>query len=162
MKKDNKGFSLIELILVITIMAIVVGGAFITMQSLNYANVSRTAKTVNASLAKVRIENMSKGDKQYLHIYVIDNNVYMDTCKVDSVTITEDEGKLIGKGMNVFYKMDNGTEGELVDAGSGSISVSFDRSSGALSVDYSSLEFKKAGRKVTIKLVKETGKHWYE
>jgi type IV pilus assembly protein PilA len=79
MKKDNKGFSLVELIIVIAIMAILVG--IVGSQVLPYLNKSREAKDqqivsswVTAALSAYSANAATCVDTEYVIQIVVDNN----------------------------------------------------------------------------------------
>lgn len=58
---SNKGFSLIELIVVIAIMAVAVGLVTITYVIVDNANVAKAANTLDTAFNKARIQSMAKG-----------------------------------------------------------------------------------------------------
>ncbi|MDE6531265.1 MAG: type II secretion system GspH family protein [Lachnospiraceae bacterium] len=58
---SNKGFSLIELIVVIAIMAVAIGLVTITYSLVNNANVSKAANALDTAFNKARIQSMAKG-----------------------------------------------------------------------------------------------------
>lgn len=59
--RSNKGFSLIELIVVIAIMAVAVGLVTITYTIVHNANVAKAANMLDTAFNKARIQSMAKG-----------------------------------------------------------------------------------------------------
>ena len=80
MKKNlcnNKGFSLVEILVVITIMMILVGIAAMSYQVVMNANVSKAANTLNADFSTARTTCMAKGeDEGTLTLKMIDGKLY--------------------------------------------------------------------------------------
>ncbi len=58
---SNKGFSLIELLVVVAIMAVAVGLITITYVIVHNANVAKAANTLDTAFNKARIQSMAKG-----------------------------------------------------------------------------------------------------
>ena len=73
----NKGFSLVEVMVVIAIMMIVVGIAALSFNIVSNANVSKAANSLNSSFATARSTAMAKGlDAGTLTIKVIGDKTY--------------------------------------------------------------------------------------
>jgi prepilin-type N-terminal cleavage/methylation domain-containing protein len=60
--KSNKGFSLIELLVIIAIMGVGLGIAAMSIASLSAADVRRCAADMNSMLSKARVNSMYRGD----------------------------------------------------------------------------------------------------
>lgn len=58
---SNKGFSLVELLVVVAIMAVATGLVSITYTLITNANVSKAANTLDTAFNKARVESMAKG-----------------------------------------------------------------------------------------------------
>ncbi len=74
---SNKGFSLIELIVVVAIMAVAVGLVTITYTLVHNANVAEAANTLDTAFNKARIQSMAKGtDAGQLTVWMTDGVMY--------------------------------------------------------------------------------------
>lgn len=166
MKKDNRGFSLIEIIVVLAILAILSTGCIYIYQSLGFANIKKTSVSINDSMSKARIYTMSKKDRQYLYLYQIDGKLYS--------MLSTDSGLSIGSGgglnttdgtgysgdIRLSYKNNSGT---LIDLNNDEwICISFHKSSGAFDSCYPEIILKSRNETSLIKCVKETGRHWVD
>lgn len=93
--KDNRGFSLIELIVAVLIMAIVAGSAIMAVSVVNNAKTEKAALLVSNVLRQARqkaisIKNDGTADSQvYLHFYIDDGNVHADLHKIDGTSDTK-------------------------------------------------------------------------
>ncbi len=82
---NNKGFSLVELIVTILIVAIISGGAVVSIGVVYNANTDRAAKRLVTALSEVREQAMA-GEEEYtffLRLYKDGENVMADICKDD-------------------------------------------------------------------------------
>lgn len=61
--KDHKGFSLVELIVVIAIIGILAGSAITLMGHIAVANVDKSVQTFTMAMNKLQLDSMSKSDK---------------------------------------------------------------------------------------------------
>ena len=88
--KNNKGFSLIEVIIAISIMAIVAGIGSLSFSAARKQDVVKTAKVVDSIMTQVRMDNMSKAKAEYMYIYIDpekDDYCYkLSNTKVNSVS----------------------------------------------------------------------------
>lgn len=57
---ENRGFTFIELLLVICIMGIVLGSGVLSMNYIKYANTKKCAAKINSMLEEVRTVTMTK------------------------------------------------------------------------------------------------------
>ncbi len=74
---DNKGFSLVEVMVVIAIMMILVGIAALSYNIVSNANVSKAANSLNSTFASARATGMAKGDDEgTLTLKMIDGKLY--------------------------------------------------------------------------------------
>ena len=69
MKENNKGFSLVELLIIMAVLGIASSAAFMGFNVIHNSNVNNSAGTVNSTLSSIRMNNMSKVNMQYLQIY---------------------------------------------------------------------------------------------
>lgn len=162
----NKGFSLIEMIIVLAILTIVSTGAIIGIRSIGYANTVNAAKRVDSVMDKVRLETMTRDAKQYLYLYNRDGVLYMrtDTTEItDPVSLTEATGTRLAHRVTLAYKKP-GDGDETVLGNGGYLCITFLRSSGAFSLDsdYEYLKFTGSGKEAVIRCYMETGRHYVE
>lgn len=75
--EDHKGFSLVEFIVVMAIMAILLGASVTLIGNLHYANLESAVESLHAMLEKQRVTTMSKEDDWYLYIYRLTDGYYM-------------------------------------------------------------------------------------
>lgn len=107
-KQNNCGFTLVELIVVIAIMTIMVGGTIIGISVLASGNARKASNTLNSSLNELRTNTMSMQGGWKAKIYK-DKNAY----KVDLLkTETNDDGTMtttvvaseeLGSRINIQY-----------------------------------------------------------
>ena len=77
MKTNNKGFSYVEMIVVIAIMALMVGMITISIGMVNRNNINRASEKLESIVDKARVSAMTKGTKNgFLNVAVVDGAVY--------------------------------------------------------------------------------------
>ncbi|ROR30642.1 prepilin-type N-terminal cleavage/methylation domain-containing protein [Mobilisporobacter senegalensis] len=161
MDRNNKGYTLIELIITLAILTIITTGAVAMASRITFADTTKAAKIVDSTMDKLRLETMTKSTKQYLHLYTYDNSIYIkvsDKSDPSLAGLDSDSGKKIGGRMSVYYIGASGTE-ELLGTDN-SIVIGFERSSGAFSSDYDTIRFEYGGKSSTIYCIKATGRHY--
>ena len=95
MKTNNKGFSYVEMIVVIAIMGLMVGMIAVSIGTVNRNKVNRTSEALETMVDKARVSAMTKGAKNgFLNIVKIDNTVY---AAVGEQMFTADEVKTKGE-----------------------------------------------------------------
>jgi len=146
MRGKDKGFSLVELIVVIAIMAVAVSVSGYALSTISLANAKNCATEIKSKLDLVRLESTTNLDQaaQVLWLYEKDDSVYLQvgsgTAKEignSSVTVKCDGSALTEDGVKFQY--DKGS-GAFVTFGCGKIEVSG------------------AGREYTLTLYQKTGK----
>ena len=136
--KDNKGFSLVELIVVIAIMSILTGVSVLSIRSATGTYVKQCTANIESQINNTRHMTMAK-NKVKLKIYVDSNGVYyadMEVYASDSSTTPESTTTTkVGKSsVDVYFTTDTSmadTSFKKVDS-TNPIIIEFDRSSGAL------------------------------
>lgn len=162
MANKNKGFSVIEMIVTVAVLAIIGTGTITLLSRIGYANTMKAANKIDSLMDKVRIETMSKEQKQYLYLYNMEDVIYMkvSTEQNSELAVLDDmTGEKIGKNIVIYYKSPSEVEKVLEEE---SLCISFERSSGAFSSDYETIKFVSSGKTAMITFVKETGRHWLE
>ena len=164
MKKDNRGLSLVELIIVIAIMVILTGLVATSIGLANSKPADECAKKIEATLQDLRISSMGKYDA-YLEIYKSNNQIYAkQVLTMDGSGTTSEKLVVVGaKGVDLTYEFDNSGSYALLSDGS-SIKIKYDRSSGAFAIPdgysgrISGIKCTKGSRTVDLKLTLSTGK----
>lgn len=160
----NKGFSMMELIVTIAIIGILTAMTTIGMDYLKSGNVQSAAKQIDSTLSKLKLDTMSKGNKPYMYIYKVGDDIYM-YCTANDIgdnpcNLSPNPGTKIGNS-NVSVKVD-GTELQT----DSSFKIAFKKGNGAFvdgtcsSIDVTSSDGE--GLIHRIYLVKNTGKHYIE
>lgn len=159
MKRDNYGFTLVELMVVIAIMGILAGVAAISTAIIPAAHAKSCANRINANLDRCRIGCLTHGDNTYMTLAInsdgkIEVRYYEDTA--GSNPVPEDTSVLNSSGVTV-----TGDGAALI--ASSPITFSFYRSTCALKqpvekADYA-LTVTGGGRGYTIHIVGATGSH---
>ena len=161
-RRDNRGISLVEIMIVITIMAIVGSVGLMGLNAMSGRPAQQTAQKLIYSLERHRVTAMGKVDASYiLRVEASGKIVCEERVKnegAESVTIVD-----VGtKRVKLSYELADGT---ILDMAPGStLLFQFDRGSGAFKTmgtaggNITRLIVKSGGREVKVRLVKLTGK----
>jgi len=77
MKKNNKGFSYVEMIMVLGVMAIMIAMVSITIGAVRQNNIYRASEKLEALVNKARVAALTKGSEQgHLSLVSYDGTVY--------------------------------------------------------------------------------------
>ncbi len=76
--KNNQGFSLIELVIAIAILAIVSVGSFSAMGYLSMANSSKCASRIDSSLTRLKSKNSAEASSTFMHLYRYNDRYYIN------------------------------------------------------------------------------------
>ena len=174
MRVNNKGFSLIEVIVAIAIMSIVAGIGSLSFSAARRQDVTRAAKSVDSLLSQVRMDNMSKANVEYMYIYInTDKDAYcykLSNSKVNSVaaiqSLPDEEVEICSDSIVISAGTETSTA-TITD--NGYVAISFEKSTGAFKC-YDSLSgssettieqmlFKRGRKTSKIVMASETGKH---
>ena len=159
-KKNNGGFSLVELIVVIAISVVLIGAATISIRSVMGVEVKQCARNIESIINKTRVTSMGK-DSAVLKIYKASDGAYYYKMTING---TESDPSKIGKSrIEVYYSMNDDYSGKTQLNVSDSIELQFDRSSGAQKPDTngkycSRIWIQKNSTEKVITIYKETGK----
>ncbi len=169
----NKGFSLIEIIIAIAILAIITTSAIIISGTHLGWRVNKAVKMVDSTISEAKVQAMSKGNVKGVIFYQLDNQFYAATIHQDCrnngavyqlndsnivkkvnlggspLTITAIYKPLSGNGSTYEEVLTNQTsEANMTVAAQ----ILFDKGSGAMSpVVINNVDYKYAGIKVEFK-----------
>lgn len=166
--KDNRGFTLIELIVVMLIMAIVAAGSMAGYNLLYMGSARHACESIVTALDAVQMENMTKAELYFLEIakdaatgkYIL--RVISQDASGDRREVSEETLKL----KNGLITYEAGGVSHTVDA-SAKLEVGFRKDSGGVrknSYDEIIIRIGVASNGTTgyIRLVTATGKHFIE
>lgn len=128
-QQNNKGFSLIELIVVIAIMAILIGGVSSGMALLARGNVQKATNKIYSDLNLVRTRTLTVNADWKLVIVKEDNGYKAKTYRNDELYQTTNIG-----AMNIQYTdySDSASAGVSYDLVNGDAEISFSRVNGKI------------------------------
>jgi len=106
--KDHKGFSLIELIVTVAILAIAASLVVGSFNLIYVKNTQKCASAVDALLSKTKICAMSRAGDIYLKLYQTEDGIFADYCEGGTAVQTDKVGKA-----NVAVSWNDGTEHAL-------------------------------------------------
>lgn len=180
MKRNQKGFSLIEVVIVVTIVAILAGASASMIRYVTMANTKKTVQTVDNQMDKLQATSMTKAGKQYLYVYKRGGAYYMlvSDIKVNAVNpgegvndvLTASAGTQISNGQVTVYANSVDVNQKLNSNGdyicvrytkSGAFSDTDTMSNKSTETDnkVSSLVFEGKSHTYSIDLVQSTGVH---
>ncbi len=128
MKKNNKGFSLVELIVIIAIMAVLSISVVSYIGMVGNSEVRKCAKELNSHMSQTKVCAMSRSSAQLI-VYANDSGVYV-VSKQGTSSKTEKIGKA---GISVSYRDMRGssTYVNVGDSEATGLVLEYDRASGA-------------------------------
>lgn len=181
--KNNNGFSLIELIVTIAIMAVVLGGSVSVFHWINTSRLETMAKNINYMLSDVRSDTLAKSGKYRMKLYANGDMVYAVEQKENGTDASGNpkwddiEKKEVGKYGSVYVMDATGVKREINSTTSGSyVIVSYNKSDGSYNeinvyentdtlgatpkgINSNEICTEYGDRNRKIKMIKQTGKH---
>lgn len=136
-KSNNRGFSLVEVIVVVAILGALVltlSGSFSAVKS---ANAKSCASEIDSMLSKCKVNAMSRAYNVYLEIYMTEDGVCVAYCESEVSSsggfteITREESIVGKKSLSVSYVV-NGAETALSVSAGNKLYLAFDRTTGAM------------------------------
>lgn len=172
---NDRGFSLIEVIIVIAISSILIGGAFISLNLLVFADTKKCAKEIDVILNKLRLQTLSKGMK-YHYVVIewndLEKNYYLNmvtssgeltesTWRTDADTITSN--LIADSNITIQYsdRLD-GTNIFTINRDNPCLLISMKPDSGAFRTAWKQIIISSRSNTTTIFMVTKTGKHYIE
>ena len=134
MKKcDNRGFTLVELVICIAIMGIIIGMLVANLNYIGNSQAKSLANAIKTAVGQARIETMGKYDS-FLYIYKspTDNKYYKEVWKRSNQgELKNDNRELLGKTKpTVKYRIKGETDATHELDGSMGLLIKFDRTNG--------------------------------
>lgn len=165
MKKNNKGFSYVELILVIAIMAILIGVASLSIGLVSRANINRGVEKVGSSLNQARNSAMAKGYlKGTLEITQVGDTYYYFVGDANSTNKDDIKEVLVSSPATVgYYIKVDGAETLIPVTESNPLVIQYNQSTGSFRAmadgNYcTGIVLANGDKEAVIRLYPETGK----
>ncbi|MBE5863348.1 MAG: prepilin-type N-terminal cleavage/methylation domain-containing protein [Lachnospiraceae bacterium] len=109
-RKDQNGFSLIELVVVIGIIAVLATFSLSMLGRLRSANAEKAVQTLSASIKKLQANSMSKAQKPYMYIYKVGNTYYVrisTNAALLGTDLTASSGTELATGIKISTKVNS-------------------------------------------------------
>ena len=159
--KRNQGYSLVELIVVIAIMAVLTGTSVISVNMIGSFKAKECAKNIQSCINKTRVSTMGR-NSVVLHLYQgADGSIYAQT----TTNGTADEPQVIGKKSVTVRYTDGDDLGTATELDASGVYIEFDRSSGTMKLPSSGpsiyvhkIAVSQGNRTFVLTIYKETGK----
>lgn len=169
-KMVSKGFSLVELIIVIAIMGILTGGVALGVGMLNSADSKKLANNINSSFTTLRSENMAKDKKTYMHLYQYEGEYYIQMSE-NSAPVLDGTGTNIGcSAVSVNFQGENSISIAPDTEDPPSLSFTMNKKDGSFAAKVedtelaatTKIEISSSASTHTVVLVRDTGRHYLE
>lgn len=161
---EQKGFTFVEIILVMAILIIFAATTVFYMGHLRDINVKRAAEQVDTALDKLQVRAMSKAKTPYLYIYRLDDGCYMKVLDEEITSFDaakfDKNGTKLGAAEIKVYLDEKKDENEVKEQKFAMI-VYTKSSDFSDKTNTSSIIFE-GNSKCVIRLIKDTGKHILE
>lgn len=164
--KNNSGYSMVELIIVVAIIALLVGAVFYSFILVYSANAKSCAHSIQRAIADCKVTTMGKADA-YMELWKdTDGKVYTKTYVYDTASASYESSERQKVGNNRVY-VAYVKEGETVDAATEltegtTLTIRFDRASGSFNQDTykdcAQILVIGGNRRYVIDMIKLTGK----
>ena len=159
MKTKNKGFTLVELVVVIAIVGILIGLTGLSVSSVSSANARRCSESINTMISKCRTACLSSSVVVKLKLSLDSDGNVIGTFYENDMPVNTDT--IPAHGVTITYTTDNGA---TVPLEGNPLTLYYDRSTGAQkpladNVTYCTAINFTSNRTYTIALVRSTGYH---
>lgn len=165
MKRNNRGFSLVELIVVVAILGVCVGIVAASISAISSSQARKCAASIDAALSRCRVSAMSRAGEVYLTLSVDgDGVVTVAQYEKNGDAVTEISSDAVGSSRcGVSYQVKGAADAAALDASG--LTLSFDRDTGAFDFTgnakgvLTSITVSGGGRSYVITLDALTGAH---
>ncbi len=163
--RNNKGFTLIELIIVMAIVGILSVGSYFGANMLGLGSAKSTVSRINSMLDYVQVENMTKNKTYYLIISEAGGH-YSLSVMAGTQVISEEQLELV-RGEIKYTTKDGATHlVSGVPAPGVTAKICFKKDTGGVATNsgevITRIEVSSAGSSYAIHLVEATGKHYID
>lgn len=176
--RDDRGFSLIELIVVIAILAILTGSSISVLNYVSFGNVKNCANRLNAYIGEVRTDTMTKEfaaksttkeGRPYLYFFKDSDGIYalVSDNVLSDPTTEKSNAEKIGNANISVKAYENTNTGEVqrknLDTTGDFIKIGFKKNTGGFSSStdfYNRIEVGNSSNHYNINMVKETGRYY--
>lgn len=171
--KDNKGFSLIEVIIVIIITVILTTGAVYSLSLIKLADVHQCANTIDDALSKLKLDTMSKADRYHylvlewngakdgFYLHGISSDVPLDDTNWSTATSILTYKKIAGSDITIAYTdCSDGTNLRQLDDDNPCILIRVAPGSGAYQSPWKQIVITGESEELAIHMITKTGKHF--
>lgn len=162
MKRDNRGLSLIEMIIVIAILAVMSGTVVLGISVALSKPAEECARKIQQSLEGGRVYAMGK-QKLTISFFADHGDVYVqEIATAPDGSVTTKEPVKIGKGVEVSYHLEGATD--YTQLTSTRLTFSYDRATGGFNKSECSpgfcdkIKVEKGNRVMTVSIYSLTGK----
>lgn len=162
-KRNNGGFTLVELIVVVLVVGIISAVSVISLSTISRAKANGCTDKLVKLLDRTRMDSMSRVDGAVKLVVSKSGNAYYGTLYVDGGTV-KDEVELGDGGLEIRFVSDDPAQSRsvLVDE-EHSFTIKFKKGNGSLSFDAEALSFDRiviTGTNTrTIRVYEETGRY---
>ncbi len=165
MRKDNRGMSLIEVVIVVAIIAVIGAVMTVGLSSFLSKPAEECASKLSTALKAARVSTMGK-QSVVLKLYEKDDYIYLREEITASGGTTETKDIKIGeKGVEVTYTTSDGTSGIALGGAASPLVFQFNRPTGGLkpisaspNIYCEEVLVKKGTREMKVKIAYLTGK----
>lgn len=166
--KNNKGFSLVELLVVVAILGVVAVSTTLSYSVVRNADVRKAATTTGNMMKSVRTECLSKESSQFLYIYMDNDDYYYATANKEETSLAGVKSiggtKLCADSISISVETASGSASAI---GSGDFaSISFEKGTGKVrfningtSGELTGINFSRGSKSSSITVAYETGKN---